>query len=354
MESEAPRMADPNVFLSYHPSEEKWARKVAARLEEICSLGFWPLADDGNQLALRETALSSARVAVLLVSKTFLAAENLQQFELPRLQTRRRQGGLKVLALLLEPCADLSRSALGDLPSRTFVGISPSAVESEVERILELLTRTTGEALGADAETNRLDEPNVDDMFDQLYAQHYPTLVTFFGRRRLDPETSRDLAQKTMLQVYQGLQGFQSRASSRSWVLRIATNVWCNWVRDHRFTIKRGSQETSLEHAREQGLEIAEEHGFWTAEGSNPERIAVKRQTQERIHARISDLSTRQQDCMTRWLEGWSYQEMADEMGVSIQTVRASLHKAKKRIAQELRQDLQVPANEASFAGAGP
>ena len=358
MESEAPRMADPSVFLSYHSNEEKWAQRVCARLEEVSSVGLWPLGVevDSGKPAHREAALGSARVAVLLVSKTSLVADDLHHFELPRLKARRREGDIEVVAFLLEPCADLSRSVLGDLPSRTLIGISPEATEPEVERLLGLLARWVAETLGH-AATDRADgvgELDVESMFDELYAQHFPALVAFFGHRQLDPETSRDLAQKTMLQVYQGLRGFQSRASTRTWVLRIATHVWCNWVRDHRFTIKRGASETSLEGAREQGLEIAEGRGFWPASGSDPERLAVEKQAQERIHARISDLSSRQQVCMTRWLEGWSYQEMADEMGVSIQTVRASLHKAKKRISQELQQEFRGSASGPSFAGAGP
>ncbi len=358
MESQAPRMGDPGIFLSYHPSEEKWAQRARARLEEVVSTGLWPLGTEmgGDRLARREAALRSARVAVLLVSKTFLADDDLHQIELPRLEARQREADLKVLALLLEPCARLSSAVLGELPARTLVGISPAAAPAEVERLLELLAREVDGAFAGATQhrTSRFGELDVDGMFDELYAQHYPTLVAFFGHRRLDPETSRDLAQQTMLQVYCGLLGFESRASSRSWVLRIATNVFRNWVRDHRSTLKRSARETSLEHYREQGLEIAEGHGFWPAQGNDPERLVLEKQAQQRIHARISDLSSRQQDCMNRWLEGWSYQEMADEMGVSIQTIRASLHKAKKRISQELRQEFRDSAGSASFAGAGP
>ncbi len=191
---------------------------------------------------------------------------------------------------------------------------------------------------------------DLDALFDQLYSEHYPELVVFFGRRGLDPETSRDLAQKAMLRIYRGLEGFKGESSHRTWILRIAANTWKNWVRDHRLTSKRGVREGSLEEALEQGREIAEGQGFWPSQSNDPERQAVEKQARERILLRVPDLPKRQRQCLVRWLEGRSYREIVDELGVSIQTVRASLHKAKARLERELRHDFR-PADSASPAG---
>ena len=303
----------------------------------------------GDGAPLRGARTGGAQVVVLLVSKRFLATSEFS-FELSLLRGLRADGGIQILALLLEPCANEARSVLGDLPSRTLVGVSEKTQEFEVERLLQLLSREVAEHLGdgARAGPNFADE-DLEELFGHLYSQHYPALVAFFGQRRLDPETSRDLAQATMLQVYRGLSGFQSRASSRSWVMRIALNIWRNWVRDQRMTLKRGAEEASLEQIREQGLEFSESQAFWSLEGQDPERIVTKRQLSQKIQDKIPLLSARQQDCLIRWLEGWSYQEMAEEMEVSVQTIRASLHRARSRIAQELRQELRI-----TVAGGNP
>lgn len=354
MESQAPRMPDASVFLSYHPGDEAWAERVGGALESVCRVELRPLGREESEHRLLR--LERASVVVLLVSEAYLGADEFLGRELPLLESISREQSLRVLAFHLESCSEAARQILKGLPVRSIVGLSPEAPGIEAQRLLGVLARCVAESLESSVEdpTKDFEEPDIDLVFDQLYLEHYGALVAFFGHRGLDAETSRDLAQTTMLQVYKGLSGFQSRASSRSWVKRIATHVWCNWVRDHRATLKRKGREASLEHAREQGFEVAEEDGFWTSQASDPERLALRRDAQDRIQARISGLSSRQQSCLTRWLEGWSYQEIAEDLGVSIQTVRASLHKAKAHVTEDVRQEFQRPARGASLAGAAP
>ncbi|MCP4659319.1 MAG: sigma-70 family RNA polymerase sigma factor, partial [bacterium] len=155
--------------------------------------------------------------------------------------------------------------------------------------------------------------------------------------RGLDPELSRELAQDTMLRAYGGFGDFEGRSHLRTWLLRIATNLWKNWVRDYRGTCKRGRWESSLEQLREEGgLEVAEINGFWPARASDPERRALEREAGERVRSHFSVLPLRQRECLRLWLDGSFYEEIADELGVSIQTVRASLSRAKSRLAEDL------------------
>ncbi len=175
-----------------------------------------------------------------------------------------------------------------------------------------------------------------EEQFSRLYLEHYPGLVAFFGRRGLDAEVSRELAQDVMLRAYQGLEHFDGRSDPRTWILRIATNLWCNWVRDHRGTLKRAGREDSLDEARESGLQIAERGALWRGSGSNPERRVLEEQARTQVRSRIPGLPQRQRQCLELWLEGRGYQEIADELGGSLQTVRATLHKAKARIVREL------------------
>src|ERR671915_218809 len=46
-------------------------------------------------------------------------------------------------------------------------------------------------------------------------------------------QDAEDMVQETLLAAWRGLDGFEGRASIRSWLYRIATNRCLNWVRDH-------------------------------------------------------------------------------------------------------------------------
>lgn len=171
---------------------------------------------------------------------------------------------------------------------------------------------------------------SLDRRFTELFAEHYPRLVVFFGRRGADAELSRDLAQETMIRVFKGLGGFRGEVSSRSWVLRIATNVWCNWQRD-RWARKRRAIEGSLDEVYEE-REPAEANSLWPRRVHDPERRLAAAEERGRVYAGLVELSPLQRRCLSLWLDGLSYQEIADAVGTSLQTVRPTLHKAKARL----------------------
>jgi len=331
-------MGDPIVLLSYHPVDEVWKDRVRTRLARTATIEAWPLRDDadGEWLEGRQRVSQSAQAAVLLLSEASLASEYLERVELPRLRLRRRRGET-VVALLVEPCSDLLDGALGEIPVFSLDGLALSkGSEPEIARLLDRFESELRETLCKRSESPPDTSPaDLDEVFDRLYAEHYRGLVSFFGCRGLDPEVSRDLSQETMLRAYRGLGAFEGRSSPRTWILKIALHTWKNWIRDQRGTSKRGGWEHSLDEARESGFEVAEEYGLWPQTRSDPERRAVERQARELVRSRIPDLSYRQRTCLLLWLEGRTYEEITAALGVSIQTVRASLSKAKARLVRE-------------------
>lgn len=171
--------------------------------------------------------------------------------------------------------------------------------------------------------------------FTELYEEHFPQLVVFFGRRRLDPELSRDLAQETMIRVLKGLAEFRGEVSERSWILKIATNVWYNWLRDHRGTQKRGAEERSLEEHYEH-REPPAAGALWQPPAPDPATRLSRAEERARMYAHLDELSALQRRCLLLWLEGRSYREIAATVGTSMQTVRPTLHKAKTRLRRLL------------------
>ena len=176
-----------------------------------------------------------------------------------------------------------------------------------------------------------------EELFDQLFTESYPSLVAFFGRRGLDPELSRDLAQETMMRVWDGLASFEGRSEPRTWIRTIAANLWKNWNRDRK-TAKRDHRESSLDAAAgEDGFAVGEERRLWRRPASDPEREALEKQGRDRIHASLPDLPDRQRECVGLWLDGRTYQEIADHLGVSLQTVRSSVSRGRARLEELLR-----------------
>jgi RNA polymerase sigma-70 factor (TIGR02960 family) len=75
------------------------------------------------------------------------------------------------------------------------------------------------------------------EAFRQLVEPHSHELQVHCYRILGSLADAEDLLQETLLSAWQGLPGFQERASLRSWLYRIATNRCLNWLRSaHRRT----------------------------------------------------------------------------------------------------------------------
>lgn len=99
-----------SVFVSYCRADSAWLQRLKVHLRPLVrdgELDFWddskisPGQDWKREIA---TALTSAHVAVLLVSADFLASDFVSSSELPPILRGAEDGGVLVLPVIVEPC----------------------------------------------------------------------------------------------------------------------------------------------------------------------------------------------------------------------------------------------------------
>ena len=337
-----PRLSVAVVQLFYHPHDAVWRDRVTARLVGLVEVDPRPIVEDAYGPGLQRTADGVAEVAILLLSPESLSAG------LPRAVDHGSFDATLLLPVVVETLDRPPSLPAGVAPPRSLGG-RPLAdgSQEEIDAFLGGLRAELAKMLVPSWQENDHDAGTAhhDLWFTDLFQEHYPHLVVFFGRRGGDPELARDLAQETMIRVYRGLADYEWRGPLRTWILTIATNVWRNWLRDRHGTLKRGVVERSLDELRDAG-ELAAEAGVWTTSIDDPEAKLTVTLDRRRLRERLGDLSQLQRRCLVLWLEGWKYREIADEVGVSLQTVRATLHKAKARLRRLLAPGSVSPANE--------
>jgi tetratricopeptide (TPR) repeat protein len=103
-------MTAPSVFISYSRKDEAWKDRLVRQLQVLALEGAYEVWDD-RQIAAGdawgkklETAMASARVAILLISADFLTSKFIRGTEVPRLLQRRAQEGVRVIPLIVQPC----------------------------------------------------------------------------------------------------------------------------------------------------------------------------------------------------------------------------------------------------------
>lgn len=103
-------MARTKVFVSYSHKDDSWRKQLVEHLAVLEEEGLIEVCDDRKIEAgedwfkdIHEQMLR-ARIAVLLISSSFLASRFIRDEEVPKLFARHERDGMKLYPLLVKPC----------------------------------------------------------------------------------------------------------------------------------------------------------------------------------------------------------------------------------------------------------
>ncbi|MBR9984643.1 MAG: sigma-70 family RNA polymerase sigma factor [Desulfosarcina sp.] len=146
----------------------------------------------------------------------------------------------------------------------------------------------------------------------------------------LDAEESRDIMQEVFLQVYRTFGDFRGDASLATWLHRITVNRSLNWKRRwaRRFKwLHVSTDSTDSRSAPEPESDLP-----------SPETRMANVQTRQRIGNALKMLPDQARTVFVlRELEGLTYEEIADVVGIKLGTVRSRLFHARKRLREILQ-----------------
>ena len=176
---------------------------------------------------------------------------------------------------------------------------------------------------------------NVEDNFHRLFDRHYAQILRFFRRKGFDPEDCRDLTQETFVSVYKGIRELRQDEQFESWLFAIAHNVWCRMI-ERRSAQKRSLTVVSLEQegGSDEQLPIADR----VADGrADPFTVTLEKEKLEKLSEALEHLPQQMRRCMQLCVvHQLSYVEVAALMNISVNTVKAHLHQARKVLRTKL------------------
>lgn len=176
-----------------------------------------------------------------------------------------------------------------------------------------------------------------DDDFEKIFRELFEPVYRHFRRLGASDQDAKDLTQETLLRVYLNIEKFRGDSSLKTWIFRIADNIWRNAGRYQRAG-KRKREEVSLEGASENGPSIQADRRLegWAVEQGALEKILEEEQ-KEKLYEALVRLPPRMRQCVLyRIHHGLKYRQIAERMGISIGTVKAQLSEAEKRLRAEL------------------
>lgn len=174
------------------------------------------------------------------------------------------------------------------------------------------------------------------EAFDALVQKYYKKIYNLAYRYVGDPEEANDLAQEIFTAAYQNIKKFRGDAKFSTWLFQIATNRGKNrfkYLKRRGFFVNRNQAEGDDERESQQ----RELPDFST----NPETVLASRQIQKVVQDAINELDPDHKEIVIlRDIEGFSYEEIAQFLGLPEGTTKSRLHRARMVVKEKLKRVL--------------
>ena len=162
--------------------------------------------------------------------------------------------------------------------------------------------------------------------FQDVYQEFQPRIHRFLCRL-VGPEEADDLTQDVFLKVSQALSTFRGESTLSTWVYRIATNSALDKLRSS---------------ARVSEVSLDGENLAATDRSPDAEHRVFRKEMRDCLDQHIETLPpTYRSVFVLSEIEGLTNPEIAQSLGISLQTVKIRLHRARQRLQIQLRHRCQ-------------
>jgi RNA polymerase sigma-70 factor (ECF subfamily) len=163
-----------------------------------------------------------------------------------------------------------------------------------------------------------------------LMERHYRRLYRIALGYLRQPDDALDVVQEAFVKAWENAARWDGSAEAGPWLTRIAVNQAIDrWRRNKR----RAATFTSLDD---------DDHERSLAGGPAPDRGVIGREAHDRVTGLLRTLPERQRAVVVlRHYQEMSLEEIAQALGMSLGTVKSSLHRALRRMREGLPGALQ-------------
>jgi RNA polymerase sigma-70 factor (ECF subfamily) len=172
--------------------------------------------------------------------------------------------------------------------------------------------------------------------FETLVNRLEPRVYQLAYRIVRQQQDAEDVTQQTFLSVMENLEKFREESAVATWVLRIATNHALQILRK-----RRGRKTVALEQPVDEGdsyatMPMPEFVAQWR---ENPEDLAQRAEVRRVLHESLDELDPKYGVVFVlRDMEGYSTQETAEVLGLTVANVKVRLLRARLQLRERLTQ----------------
>ena len=163
--------------------------------------------------------------------------------------------------------------------------------------------------------------------FEALYATFFPRIVRYLTRL-VGPDGAEDLSQEVFIKISRSLGEFRCESSLSTWVYRIATNAALDQLRsaEHRSSVSAVSP-------------CGDEDAAVPDLGISTEQQVIRGEMSECVRSLVDELPESYRTVLVlSEVESLRDAEIADVLGVTLETVKIRLHRARARLRKSMEE----------------
>lgn len=168
--------------------------------------------------------------------------------------------------------------------------------------------------------------------YERLLLKYQRTIYNLCYRLVSNAETATDLAQESFIKAFKNLKKYDSSYRFSTWLIRISTNHCYDHLRKNRPAMISIDDDNTED--RQRPFELPDERPNIDQQLAQSER---NRKIQEAISKLPPDSRTA---IVLRHMHDKSYEEIAEILNEPVGTIKARIHRARKRLAELLSPDL--------------
>ncbi len=169
-----------------------------------------------------------------------------------------------------------------------------------------------------------------EEAFTALVRQNSPMIYKISRRVLKNHEDAEDTTQNVLIKAYQRLDSFDGHSRFSTWLFRVAFNEALMTIRRNRSR----RQDCLVD------LSVVDSGGARAASDFHDRNESSER------HYVNRDLAAKAMLCLTPVLraafllhkrEGWTHKEMAEELGISAETAKSRVYRARRQLREEMQ-----------------
>lgn len=168
--------------------------------------------------------------------------------------------------------------------------------------------------------------------YNDFYKKNKRALFNFILKMVGDPLTSEELVDDVFIKVYHAMHTFdEAKASFKTWVYNIASNAAIDYLRKRK--IQTISMDRGYEYEYDRSEGDAKELQF-ASDASSPLDDLIESEAKGKIESVLATMSDDKAAIIRLCAQGYNYQDIADELGMNLGTVKCYIHKARHKMRE--------------------